>query len=591
MSDVAVSATGLLREFNEAGVLTWADVHPAQHLCHLYGEPDQRVQLAAALCVRALRAGSLAVDLGRVASSVAAWELAGDDAPDDAESPAAVPALAWPEPTAWWDALAASPAVRTGPEDEPGAAPRPLRLVDGLLYLERYWRDQEVVRAHLQARIDEPQAPVGVLVPEPSGDPRLAGQDAAVVSALGRRVTVIAGGPGTGKTRVIARLVDAFSGGGRPLLIGLAAPTGKAAARMTESLRQAGGGGPVRAASTVHRLLGSRPGSRSRFRHDAANPLPHDVVIVDELSMVSMSLMARLLSALKPTARLVLVGDPDQLASVEAGAVLADLVAARAMQPSVVRLEHNFRFAGAIEQLASAIRTGDAGGALAVLAAGGREALLLPPGPGSDALRERSVAAGSRLIEAARRGDAEGALAALDAHRVLCAHRTGPFGVGQWERTIAAWLSEAQPGFAVGEFYVGRPLLMTRNAADLDLYNGDTGVVVPGRDGAPQAVFATGSGLKRYSPYLLDGLESVHAMTIHKSQGSQFRHVSVVLPPVGSPLLTRELLYTAVTRASDGVLIVGTPEAVTAAIERPAERTSGLASRLDQVTGGRSEGR
>ena len=376
------------------------------------------------------------------------------------------------------------------------------------------------------------------------------------------------------------------------MLVGLAAPTGKAAARMTESLRREGwaSGATAPAASTLHRLLGWRPGSRTRFRHDETNPLPHDVVIVDELSMVSMTLMARLLCALKPTARLVLVGDPDQLASVEAGAVLADLTASEALRPAVVRLTHNFRFAGAIAELAQALRDGDADAALEVLRRprgddGVTPVRLASPQDSREELRRRCVTAGRRLFEAASARDVGAALAALDDHRLLCAHRRGAYGVQHWSRTVTGWLADDVPGFtAEGEFYVGRPVLMTRNAADLGLFNGDTGVVLAGTDRL-EAVFATGEGPRRFSPYLVDGLTGVHAMTIHKSQGSQFRRVSVVLPPLGSPLLTRELLYTAVTRASDDVLLVGEEDAVRAAIGHPTARTSGLRTRLGARTG------
>jgi len=576
MTDVAVSASGLLRQFSEAGVLSWADVHPAQHLCFLYGESDERVALAAALAVRALRAGSLCVDLADAPRVAEQWERSDEGS----EAAAAAPAAAWPEASGWLAAVEASPAVRLG--DASGGGQRPLRLAGGLLYLERYWADQETVRNRVLARLAAVDAPLGVVPDAASADAREADQDAAVSTALTSGLTVIAGGPGTGKTHVIARIVRAFTTGPSPALVALAAPTGKAAARMTESLRREGLDTPGAevAASTVHRLLGWKPGSRTRFRHDEANPLPHDVVIVDELSMVSMTLMARLLAALKPGARLVLVGDPDQLASVEAGAVLADLTQAGALRSAVVRLRHNFRFAGAIADLAGAIRDADADAALEVLRGGGA-VRLLAASDATTALRGRCVTAGSRLFRAASAGDAAGALAALDEHRLLCAHRRGVFGVQDWSRRVTGWLVEDVPGYAAdGEFHVGRPLLMTANTADLGLYNGDTGVVLAGDDG-PDAVFATGSGPRRFSPYLLDGLTSVHAMTIHKSQGSQFQHVSVVLPPVDSPLLTRELLYTAVTRASAGVLLVGTEDAVRAAIARPAARTSGLRARLD----------
>lgn len=582
MTEVAVSASGLLRRFNEHGLLAWADVHPAQHLCHLYGESDERVALAAALAVRALRAGSLCVDLARVPEVAGQWETTEEA---DGEAQPVVPPEDWPEPDGWLAAVAASPAV-TVDDRPPDGAPRPLRLVDGLLYLERYWRDQETVRRLILDRL-APGSPG-----HETGQADTNAQDAAVASALSAPLTVIAGGPGTGKTHVIARIVRALAETPSPVLVGLAAPTGKAAARMTESLRREGwaSGATAPAASTLHRLLGWRPGSRTRFRHDETNPLPHDVVIVDELSMVSMTLMARLLCALKPTARLVLVGDPDQLASVEAGAVLADLTASEALRPAVVRLTHNFRFAGAIAELAQAIRDGDADAALEVLRRprgddGVTPVRLASPQDSREELRRRCVTAGRRLFEAASARDVGAALAALDDHRLLCAHRRGAYGVQHWSRTVTGWLADDVPGFtAEGEFYVGRPVLMTRNAADLGLFNGDTGVVLAGTDRL-EAVFATGEGPRRFSPYLVDGLTGVHAMTIHKSQGSQFRRVSVVLPPLGSPLLTRELLYTAVTRASDDVLLVGEEDAVRAAIGHPTARTSGLRTRLGTRTG------
>lgn len=573
MTDIAVSASGLLKTFSENGLLGWADVHPALHLCFLYGESDERVQLAAALAVRALRSGSLCIEIASAPQTAAQWERL-DGAASDEAAPA-VPAQDWPEPNGWLAALEASPIVTVG--DGTDGPVRPLRLAHGLLYLERYWRDQEAVRSRILERLLASDAPLGVVPEVSSGDPRAAQQDAALRLALTSGLTIIAGGPGTGKTQVIARIVRAFTAGHAPALVALAAPTGKAAARMTESLRAEG---LDASASTLHRLLGWKAGSRTRFKHDPTNPLPHDVVIVDELSMVSMTLMARLLSALKPGARLVLVGDPDQLASVEAGAVLADLTQASRLAQVVVPLRHNFRFSGDIQSLATAIRDSDADAAIAVLT--DSEAVrLVAPNDATDVLRERCVDAGSRLFEAAARGDDQLALTMLDRHRLLCAHRRGPFGVQAWSRTVTTWLTEDLPGYGQGgEFYIGRPLLMTRNASDVGLFNGDTGVVLD-TGGSPEAVFATGSGPRRFSPYVLDGLTSVHAMTIHKSQGSQFKQVSVVLPPLGSPLLTRELLYTAVTRASDSVLIVGTEDAIRAAIARPAARTSGLRPRLD----------
>ncbi|WP_052462449.1 exodeoxyribonuclease V subunit alpha [Nigerium massiliense] len=541
--DIAVSATGLLRDFSEFGVLTWADVHPAQHLAFLYGEGDDRVKLALALTVRALRAGSLCVDLAAVVTDGFADETGAVDVPEGV----------WPPLDEWLDAVRQSPCVTDG--DGPTEQPRPFRLVGGLLYLERYYDDQETVRDLLLDRLDQ--------------------------------VSIIAGGPGTGKTYRIGLLVaEALSADPRPL-IALAAPTGKAAARMTSSLQESAalsapelsGHAAGLAASTIHRLLGPLPGSRGRFRHNAGNPLPHDLVIIDEMSMVSMTLMARLMEALKPSARLVLVGDPDQLASVEAGSVLADLTTGAKSAALVTRLTEQHRFSGHLSELAEAIRSGDADAALDLLTSSATVRLLAPDDALAD-LREDTVSQGAAMFDAARAGDADAAVAALHRHRLLAGHRHGEFGVSHWTRTVQGWLTDDVPGFSMdAEFYLGRPVMITTNLADLGLFNGDTGVIVAGPEGAPRAVFETGPG-KAYSPYVLSDLQSVHAMTVHKSQGSQFATVSLILPPLDSPLLTRELLYTAVTRAEHDVLVVGTPDAVRSAVERPARRTSGLADRL-----------
>lgn len=563
-TDPAVSAIGLLADFNRAGALTWADVHPAQQLGHLFGEQDPRVLLALALTIRALRSGSICLELDRLR-----------DIELDEES-VEVPADWWPEQGGWLEALHSSPAVTVGDADQ-GA--RPLRLVGGALYLERHFADQESVRRSLLDR----------LATAPASAAR-EGQDAAVELALSSPVTVVAGGPGTGKTYTIRRIIARLRTDQPDALIALAAPTGKAAARMTESL---GDGSLV--ALTLHSLLGWRAGSRNRFAHDAARPLPHDVVIIDEMSMVSMVLMSRLLAALKPSARLVLVGDPDQLTSVDAGSVLADITRAPASEGVVVRLTQNHRFAGDIQTLATAIRDGDADAALAVLTrsatpdaedamAGGVR--LASVADGSAALRARVVGAGSRVFEAAQVRDAAAALAALESHRLLCGHRRGPFGVAHWTRQVQAWLADGVPGYAFdGEYPSGRPVMVTANRPEFGLYNGDTGVVLTS-GGRPQAWFSSGGKLRAYSPFLLDGLVSVHAMTVHKAQGSQFRHVSVVLPPAGSPLLTRELLYTAVSRAQDSVLLVGDEAAVRTAITNPARRMSGLSKRLSAESTG-----
>jgi exodeoxyribonuclease V alpha subunit len=418
-------------------------------------------------------------------------------------------------------------------------------------------------------------------------------QRLAAETAVRRRLAVVAGGPGTGKTTTVARIVallceQAAAAGAVPPLVALAAPTGKAAARLVEAVHAEAAALDVdralRArigaldASTLHRLLGWRPGSHSRFRHHRGNRLPHDVVIVDETSMVPLSLMARLVEAVRPDARLVLVGDPGQLTSVEAGAVLGDIVGpAAAPERGIVVLDRVHRYGGAIAAVAEGIRAGDGDAVVAALdgvtwipvdVADPAAASALAP------VRDGAVATARAVTAAARAGDAAGAIAALGGFRVLCAHRRGPYGVAAWTARIEGWLD--QPAGLLDEWYVGRPLLVTENDDALRLYNGDTGVVVAGPDGEVRAAFERQGGVLELSPTRLAAIDTVYAMTVHKSQGSQFDRAAVVLPDPLSPLLTRELLYTAVTRAREGLLLVGTEAAVRAAVARPVARASGL---------------
>ncbi len=571
---LALGATGLLREFNQAGVLDAADVHVAVRLGALSGETDETVLLALALAVRSVRGGSVCVDLTQ-AQQVA-------------------PALAWPALDAWVTAVRGS--VLTGPG-------RPMRWDLNLLYLDRYWRQEDQVHADLLAREAQPPPVVDETRLATALD-RLFGPDAPAQRAAAkmtatRWTTVLGGGPGTGKTTTVARMLALLLDQPGPLpRVALAAPTGKAAARLQEAVQlQAQEFDPQDRdrlgtvdASTLHRLLGTMPGRGTRFRYNRTNRLPFDLVVVDETSMVSLTLMARLLEALRPDARLVLVGDPDQLASVEAGAVLADLVTGltgrQAMAGSqgtsqtdqrtaVVVLDRIWRFHGGVARLATAVRDGDVAGAAAVLSGAAGDVSGT-----ADGLREDVVAAATAVRAAALVGDAEGALRALEQHRLLCAHRTGPFGVQAWSLQIERWLLDVDDRRDEGEWYVGRPLLVTANDQSLGLFNGDTGVVVRETDGTPRAVFARGASVVRLAPTRLYEVQTVHAMTVHRSQGSQFARVSFVLPPENSPLLTRELLYTGLTRAREFVRVIGTPEQLRGAIERRAARASGLGDRL-----------
>lgn len=509
--DLATGATGLLAEFNRRGVITAADVHTATTLGRLGGESTDDVLLAVALAVRAVRLGSSVADLDDSRALLSA------EAPD----------LPWPG-DGWLDRVARSP-LASGPDG--------VLAVDGSqVQLVRY-RDLET---SLVERLAER------VRASPPGWTR-----------------VITGGPGTGKTTMIAQLLDEIG----PASVGLAAPTGKAAARMREALG--------RDAVTVHRLLGPRPGHRTAFRHHAGQRLPYDVVVIDETSMVSLLMMERLVQAVAPTCRLILVGDADQLASVEAGAVLRDIIDGLegAGVDAVTRLTESHRFAGAIGELASAVVAGDAESALATLRSGEGVTLVDPAGI-DDVIGGRPLAQARSVASAALHGDGDAALRLLAEHRLLCAHREGPWGVAGWnerlEREVRTFADAQQP------WYAGRPVLATRNDAALGVNNGDVGITVE-RDGHLAVVLDTG---REVASSRLVAAQSAYASTVHRSQGSEFEHVTLVLPDDDSLVLTRELIYTAVTRARTSLTVVGSPDVIARAIERRTARASGVAARL-----------
>ncbi|MCG5431944.1 exodeoxyribonuclease V subunit alpha [Mycobacterium sp. MYCO198283] len=571
MSVPAQRAAGLLAPFCDAEVFEASDVHVAQRLTALGKDASEAVALAVAFAVRALRGGSVCVDLRSVADQVGLRELP------------------WPDPDAWLAAVRASPLA---------ADPPVLRLssdpAQDLLYLDRYWREEEQVRDDVLTLLATPlhvEAPgLRRLFPDGREEQRRAAE-----VALTQSLTVLTGGPGTGKTTTVARLLallaeEAECAGRPPLRIALAAPTGKAAARLLEAVRlevavldsQDRQRLPALSASTLHRLLGRRADNSSRFRHHRGNRLPHDVIVVDETSMVSLTLMARLLEAVRPDSRLLLVGDPDQLASVEAGAVLADLVDGLGARTDVrvAALETPHRFGESIGALAAAIKAADADAAVELLRAGGEHIEWVATDDPADALRAVLVPHALRLREAAILGDAETALETLDEHRLLCAHRRGPYGVHYWNRQAERWVIERTGEPLRADWYPGRPILVTANDYGLGLYNGDTGVCVGTPTGLAAAV-----GTQRLATSRLADVDTMHAMTIHKSQGSQAAEVTVLLPQQDSRLLTRELFYTAVTRAKTKVRVIGAEASVRAAIERRAVRASGLRHRLAAVPG------
>lgn len=597
MIEVAVSLNpGLLKDLNQAGLLRLGDVHVAQKVSHLFGETDQRVQLALALAVRALREGSTCLEFDQIEQ----FRVAADP-----EVTASVADHPWPDLEPWLAAVAASPLVHT---ESTAFGDRPLRLIERRLYLERYWQEESTVAEQLTARrhrsVEAPPLPQVVT----ASAELLTGDDldqaTAAIVGLFTGVSVIAGGPGTGKTYTVTRVLAMMHRtSAHRLSIALAAPTGKAAVRMDEALAGALASLPddladeltgLRA-STIHRLLGWSPQSRHRFAHHRGNPLPHDVVVVDEASMVSVALMARLLDALRPTARLILVGDPNQLAPVEAGAVLADIVDASAPRlpqlsaalselglpdsGTVAVLRRNHRSEATVARLADAVLAADADTVMELVASG-VPGISFTADADDPALRQRVTATALAMIHAARRGDIAEALAALGRHRVLCGHRHGDYGTDHWAHTVDVWVN-AELGTEVdtNPWYPGRPVMITQNSPDLGLFNGDAGVVIK-EAGQLRVHFDRGNHTQAVSPYLLDAVQTIQAMTVHKAQGSQFAQVSVILPPVESPLLTRELLYTAITRAEHGVHLIGSADALRQAVLNRARRASGLRSRL-----------
>lgn len=469
----------------------------------------------------------------------------------------------------------------------------PLILRDGRLYLHRYYRyehrlaDQLRALAHRTCKIEEGRNLLDELFP-PQGEDW---QRRAAEVARQRALCIITGGPGTGKTYTVAKIIALLlKEHGAGLRLALAAPTGKAAMRLAESLGQGlktialpedlAAAIPTRA-STLHRLLGVRPDS-PRFRHNADNPLPFDVVVVDEASMVDLAMMSKLVDALSPEARLILLGDRDQLASVEAGAVLADC--SRALPDNTVELQKTFRFDAGIRQLASLVNENKAAEAWKLLQGGEFPQITL----------HRQIAFGQavdrcfdymRLVAEARDASQYSEIfARFNAFRVLCAVRQGSRGVIAVNQAIERGLRSRGCSIPVAEtWYPGRPVMVTSNDYSLDLFNGDIGICLPdlAAGGRIKIWFEKADGrLRSVLPYRLAGCETVFAMTIHKSQGSEFDEVLIVLPEQDTPVLSRELVYTAITRAKRGVALLAEETILQTALERSSKRQSGLAGML-----------
>lgn len=574
----------LVRQLAQSGRLRRVDVALAGWIARAFPDAAPEVALAAALAARAVADGHSALELERAQGWLAGLDGTGH-------------ALALPAPADWLAALRA-------------AAPEVPIVCDaqGRVYLRRYFDYERRVAEALIARADaagdapgaSDSAHTGTGAHEASDAGTDPGQQRAIDITLTHRLALVTGGPGTGKTWCVARVLAALAARARrdggSLRIALAAPTGKAAARLGESvtaqLAALGLPADVRAqmpaaAQTVHRLLGISPG-RNAPKFTRATPLPFDVVVADEVSMVDLPLMAKLLDAIAPAAHLILLGDPRQLAAVEAGNVLGALVSAADTPPLAdchvaLRVNHRFGADSALGQLADAIAAGDADAAFACLQRDADGAGLAAPDP-----RTLVAAAAAAYVPIAQAGSPAAALAAARGYRVLTALRHGPAGCLALDRAIAAAIVR-RLGLAPGaRWWRGRLVLITANRPELGLYNGDTGVVFPDPDGPhhPLKVWFEGTdGAPRaFAPAALPPHEGAFALTVHKAQGSEFERVALVAGP-DSAVLTRELLYTGVTRARSALTVYADPEVLRAGIARPTLRMTGLADRLREAAG------
>ena len=573
----------LLRELHEQDLIADIDWHFARLMARFDGDERPDVALAAALASVRTRRGHVCLDLARFAGGSLAAVLE-DGAVGDGDCPAyTLPSLA-----DWRCSLLASPVVAGSDGEEPA----PLVLDDaGRLYLARY-RDAERNVASRLIAMAQAEEPVSGAEPmlERLFQGRNPDQRRAVEAALRRRLCVVTGGPGTGKTFVAARIIALLLDRGlaKPERIALAAPTGKAAARLQESVSDQVAeilpkvpalDGYEATASTVHRLL-------YRERGDS---LPVDAVILDEASMVDLALMARLVAVLPANARLVVLGDAHQLSSVQPGAVMGDLCDAAAAPGSplhgcVVALTESHRFEkdSGIGRLADAIVTGNAAAALGALRDRRDTQTELLPLADETAFERLAEHQATEFWAPCLRDPRTTPFPKL---RVLCGHRHGPFGTYRFNRLVETELR--QLGW-VGreEFYLGRPIIVTRNDGATGLSNGDTGVVVDHEDGRrvwfPDLRRSDGQPFE-VSPARLPDHDSFFALTVHRAQGSEYDEVAFVPGPADSRVVTRELFYTAVTRARDRVTVYGSQESVTSAVERSTNRIGGLESRLGKL--------
>ncbi len=600
----------------ERGILSHLDIHFANFMARLAGRDVLEVSLAAALVSGSTRQGHICLDLS---------VLEGKPLCEEEQDPVVCPQL--PD---WRKKLRECSVVGAPGEYKPLIFDEHSRL-----YLYRYWDYQERLADSIRRRVGEDDGNIDLTVLReglvrlfPGGDTDgIDWQKVAAFSALTKRFSVISGGPGTGKTTTVGKILALLieQAGSKKLRIALAAPTGKAAARLQQAIAQVKENlnchDSVKEAipgeaSTIHRLLGSISDS-PYFRHDAKNPLPFDVVVVDEASMGDLPLMSKLVQALRPQARLILLGDKDQLASVEAGAVLGDICDTGtfhgfskrfsddfkrvtgyeidipskaedpgAMQDCVVELQKSYRFGSesGIGAVSRAVNAGDCDLVLTVGASRGYGDIAfseLPrPEALSGAIRDWAV---EGFHDYLRAEDPWEVFERFDRFRILCALREGPYGVVALNSVVEQILRKERVIKPDQRWYRGRPVLVTRNDYNLQLFNGDVGIVLPdpeANDDLRVCFPAPDRTVRTFNPIRLPESETAYAMTVHKSQGSEFDKVLLLLPDRDSPVLTRELMYTGITRARERVQVRCTEDILRSAVSRRTERTSGLRDAL-----------
>jgi len=473
----------------------------------------------------------------------------------------------------------------------------PLKLERDRLYLYRYWFYEDRLAEQIKGLLRSSRA---VEVKESLVNryfieliDEIDWQREAAIKVMKQSFSIITGGPGTGKTttvvKILALLQELAVLDNQPLHIALAAPTGKAAMRLQESIGYSKSTLPCsekirqwipETVTTLHRLLGAKPSS-PYFKHDASQPLVYDLVVVDESSMVDLALMSKLVDALKPGSRLVLLGDKDQLASVESGAVLADLSAA--LVDHTVELKKSHRFQGEIKDLAVAVNRQDFNKAWDVLNNDSQQVALL-----EGDLIEYIVNGYSPYLQKVKdSAEFKEIFAEFSCFQVLCSNRQGEQGVVELNRKVEELMQRQHKIHIAGQWYVGRPIMVTQNNAAMQLYNGDIGICLLDKDQQKLAVYflRPDGGVRKVLPSRVPEHETVFAMTIHKSQGSEFDECLCVLPTVINPVLSKELIYTAITRAKSRVKIASSYAIFSQALQRRVNRTGGLYEKLIKEEG------